>query len=312
MNDFNMYSGGGYGGYGGSCGVYTANSQFSLDEKKMLDLKFTQVEIDTLKWVVQNCGNVTTNRAMQMGYNPETAKKLKYMYDIATGMVDISTTDDLCKHLRKMFGGHGRIGIQHLPKSKFEIIPRKCFVGNIPAGTFEMYNSKHYGRDGLYDVTNVTGGKIEFRTARKPVLKYRESKELPGIIEITNLNKDGTVTVEVNKQYARLCSRYIILASLKRPEFYHAMVEIICIEGTKVYVFATTMKDGEKPNYKGGTQRVYDFGFFKNELPRKLLNVASIVYANLNGVYAEKIPGNMEFEMFKQSAPEETDEDVIE
>ena len=34
-------------------GVYTANTQFELDEKQLLKLKFTHNEINTLKYVVE-------------------------------------------------------------------------------------------------------------------------------------------------------------------------------------------------------------------------------------------------------------------
>lgn len=310
MNDFDRMNYGQGGGYGGSCGVYTAQSQFQFDENMLLKLKFTPQEIDALKTVVNCFGVVTPNKAMQLGYNPEFARKLKYMYDIASGRVVIESPDDLSKHLRKMFGAHRRIGIQDLAVSRLQRVPRKALLGNIPDGKFEMYNSKHYGMQGMYDVINVTTTNIEIRTDRKPVLKHKESKKLDGVLEITQVNKDGTIDISVNKQYARLCNRFIIVASLRRPEYYHGMVEIICIEGTKIYVFATTMRDGETPSYKNGTQRVYDYGFFKQEIKRKLMNTASVIYKNLCGVYATTEEGNMDFEMLRREPLPQEEEDM--
>lgn len=308
MNDFNnmtMPNGGGYGG----CGIYTAQSQFNLDENMMLKLKFTRQEIQAVKQVFSYFGTVTSAKAQQCGYPPEIAKKLKYMYDIATGNVVIESSDDLSKHFRKMFGAHQRIGIQHLSMSRINKVPRKCVLGNIPAGKFEMYNSKHYSpQERMYDVLNVTGAKITINTARKPVLRYGESKEQDGVAKITEVNRDGTINIEFNRDYARLCNRFIVVASLRRPEYYHALVEIICIEGTKVYVFATTMSDKETPSYKNGSQRVYDYGFFKAEIKRKVMNVASILYKHLCGVYAQTEEGNTEFEFLRRDVRDDEDE----
>lgn len=304
MNDFDGFNYGN-GNCGGSYGVYTTQSQFQLDESMLLRLKFTQNEINTLKQVITCCGKVTTGKMVQMGMNQNLAKKIKYMYDIATGSVMIDSPDDLSKHLRKMFGAHQRIGIQHLAVSKIQRVPRKCLIGNVPAGTFEMFNSKHYGVNGMYDVKNVTSTNIEIVTQRKPVLKRGASKKLDGVLEITGINQEGYINVLVNKNYARLCNRFIIVASLRRPEYYHAMVEIICIEGTKIYVFAITMRDSETPNYKNGTQRVYDYGFFNQEIKRKLMNTATIIYKNLCGVYATTEEGNMEFSTLKKVVMDE-------
>lgn len=308
MNDFNNMTMPGGGGYGG-CGIYTAQSQFNLDENMMLRLKFTKQEIQALKQIFNYFGTVTSAKAQQFGYPPEVAKKLKYMYDIATGNVIIESSDDLSKHFRKMFGAHQRIGIQHLSASKLNRVPRKCILGNIPAGKFEMYNSKHYSpQDWMYDVLEVTGGHITINTAKKPVLKYKESKKQDGVAEIVAVNKDGTINIEFNRDYARLCNRFIVVASLRRPEYYHAMVEIICIEGTKIYVFAVTMRDSEIPNYKNGSQRVYDYGFFKAEIKRKVMNVASIIYKNLCGVYAQPEEGNTDFEMIKRDVRDDEED----
>lgn len=310
MNDFDRMNYAQGGGYGGSCGVYTAQSQFQFDDNMLLKLKFTQQEINALKNVVNCFGVVTPNKAVQLGYDPTFARKLKYMYDIASGRIIIESPDDLSKHLRKMFGAHRRIGIQDLAVSRLQKVPRKALLGNIPDGKFELYNSKHYGINGMYDVVNVTSSNIEIRTDRKPVLKHKESKKLDGVIEITQVNKDGTINLVVNRQYARLCNRFIVVASLRRPEYYHGMVEIICIEGTKIYVFATTMREGEIPSYKNGTQRVYDYGFFKQEIKRKLMNTASVIYKNLCGVYATTEEGNMDFQTLKPIIHDQCDDEV--
>lgn len=87
----------------GGMGVYTYNSQFDLDERRLLSQGFTQQEINALKFLVQNDGRITVNNMVQ-GYNIpyEEAQKIKYMYDICTGRVSINSDDDISKHLRRM------------------------------------------------------------------------------------------------------------------------------------------------------------------------------------------------------------------
>lgn len=285
----------------------------NIDRNQLYKLRFTPQEVDALQRVLNYFGTVTTLKAQQFGFPPEAARKLKYMYDIVSGNVVIETPDDISKHFRKMFGAHQRIGIQHLSMSRLTRVPRKCLLGNIPAGKFEMYNSKHYKpADRMYDVIAVTSSNIVVTTARKPVLRYKESKKQDGVAEILQLNQDGSVNIEFNREYARLCNRFIVVASLRRPEFYHSLVEIICIEGTKLYVFAVTMRDSEIPNYKNGTQRVYDYGFLKSEIKSKVMNTASILYKQLSGVYAVTEEGNMDFEILKREASDDnTEEEVV-
>jgi len=85
------------------------------------------------------------------------------------------------------------------------------------------------------------------------------------------------------------------VASLRRPEFHHGMIEMVCIEGTKVYVYAQTLGTRDVVGHNMGTQRVYDYGFQKSEIQPKLIKVGSEVYNQLCGVYTVMHPANQDF-----------------
>lgn len=281
-----------------------------VNSSKLLKLKFTQAEIAYLSKFIDAYGQVTAAKAIKLtGINEGSAKKLKYMYDICTGAVTTESPDDLAKHFRKMAGGQRRLGIQDLAVSKIQRVPRKAVIAGIPEGTFSIYNSNRYNEnERMYNVIDVTGSNIIIRTDRKPILKYGASRKLDDIIEIREVNADGTVDIAINKANARLCNRFIVVASLRRPEFHHGMVEMIAIEGTKVYVFNQTMGGGEIPSYKNGTQRVYDYGFTSKELCPKLMASAKSIFNYIKGVYSCVDKPNSDFTLIKRVEVEEPEE----
>lgn len=283
-----------------------------VDSKKLLALKFTPGEVQFLRNFIMNFGPVTAARAVKFcNLSPGEAKKLKYMYDICAGVVTIETPDDISKHFRKMFGAHKRIGIYDLAISKIQKVPRKAIIGGITDSTFGIYNSKRRSEnEKMYNVVDVTTTNIVVRTDLKPILKYKQSRKVDGVIEIKAVNKDGTIDLAVNKQFSRLCNRFIVVASLRRPEFHHGLVEMIAIEGTKVYVYNQTMGDGEMPNYRNGTQRVYDYGFTKQELCPKLMAVSKVMYTYIKGVYQHVEKPNSEFTLFKRVEKPVEEEEV--
>lgn len=294
-------------------GVYTPITQFDIDEGRLLSLGFTYPEIHALRSIIAAGGKVTPNALTMYGIDYETASRIKYMYDIVTGKVTIETPDDLAKHLRKLFGKHRRIGIQDLALSRLQSVPRYAVIAGIKDETFSIYNSTKYPvNERLYDVVDVSSGRIFIETKRKPVLKYKQPKKIEGVIEIVELKKDGKVVIAVDKKYAMLCNRFVIIGSLRRPEFHLGMVEIICIEGTRVYIYANNMGTKETVRYSGGTQRVYDYGCFPNEIKPKLFKVASEMYPLLSGVYAIEHPANSDFVIIPLEEKEEKIEDMIE
>lgn len=301
-----------YGMYGNTAmGVYSPQNQFDLDPIKLQSLGFTQEEIQTLQNIVY-CGGKTSIQALtQYGLSYEQAKRLRYMYDVCIGKVMIESTDDLCKHLKKMFGGSRKIGIQDLAVSKVKAVPRKAVVAGISDRTFGIYNSSQYPvMERMYDVVDVTTTRIHVETDRKPVLKYKQDKFIDGVVEIKEVKQNGKLTVAFDKKYCKLLNRFIVVASLRRPEYHLGLLEIICIEGTKVYVYAQTIGVKDTVSYNMSTQRVYAYGFYPNEIQGKLKAVGAGLYKQLCGVYANSIPANQDFRML--TIEEEKDEDDIE
>lgn len=290
-------------------GVYTPINQFSFNKEYLLQLGFTLDEIAIMNNCLNSGINVTINNLNQF-VDYQTAKKIKYMYDICTGKIQIETTDELCRHLKKMFGNTRKVGIRDLIPSKIDNIPRKVVINGITDEKFKIYNSSNYksNYEKLYDLEKIGQNTITIKTKRKPVLRYGESKTVDGVIAIKNIDENNNVTLEVNKKYTRQCNRFIVVASLKYPEFYHSMVEIICIEGTKVYVFAKSIGKSNKVMYNNGTQRVYDYGFFPYEIDQKVTQAAAELYSKVCGVYAVRHPANQDYPiLIKESVAEEVD-----
>lgn len=285
-------------------GVYSAGTQFDLDPYKLRYLGFTDIEIETLNYVVMCCGKATVaNMVQNFGIEYEQANKLKYMYDICTGRVNIESADDMSKHLRRMFGKHRRIGINDLDVSYINEIPRKVLIGGIPEDTpYGIWNSNKYkGIACMYDVINVTGSNVFIRTNRIPRLPYKYPKKIENILEIKSDPKDGVLEVAINKDYCRLCNRFVIAAALRRPEVHLGMVEMICIEGTRVFVFADVLQAKKYTRYGTTSQRVYDFGYTPGEIKPKLLTVASNIYKKLCGVCAFQHEANIAFSVMPEN-----------
>lgn len=299
----------GYSGYsnmnGQGAGIYTPNTQFNFDTNMLRSLGFSNEMIKTLQFIVNNSGKVTPSVISQYGIPYETARDIKYMYDIATGKVVIDSEQDLIKHLRRMFGKDKRIGIDDLALSKIKDVPRMAVVGGIKQEPYTIYNSKAYPPyDRLYKVYNVSSSTITVLTPRKPQIKHGTPMKLEGVLEIKGLHK-GEVMIAFNKNVCKLCNRFIVVASLRRPEFHHGMVEIICLEGTKVYVYAQTLKPNINIKYNYGTQRVYEYGFLKPEINQKLLKTASGLYPLVCGVLGKTYAANMDYITIPVEQPKE-------
>jgi len=272
-------------------------NQVEIHPDRLNQLGFNQVEVNTLKTLISTLGKVTVAKLVSQGISYDAAYKLKYAYDICIGKVKIDGVEDLSTHLRKMFGKYKRIGISDLAVSRVREVPRKAVIAGIKDQTFAIYNSKNTSaNDLLYDVVSVAGNRVVIETTKKPVLKYKQSKSIEGVIELLGVDSvTKKVQVAINKEYIKLCNRYVIVASLKRPEFYLGMVEVICVEGTKVYIYANNIGTKASVSYHMGTQRVYDYGFFANDIKNKLRAVAVDLCNTIHGVHATEIEGNQDF-----------------
>ena len=286
-----------------------------IDKNQLLALRFSKNEVDTLTGVINRLDswNKKPNRPrlLEMGFTYEQADRLLYMYNILIGKITIHNKDDFISHLKKLSKGQRKIGIQDLMVSTVQDVPRKAVVSGISDPIFSVWNSKELPLPHRqYDVINVTSSNIWVKTNIRPILKYKQSKKIDGVFEILEVHKDYIV-VSFNKKYCRLCNRFIVVGSLRRPEFHLGMYEIICSEGTKVYIFGQTLAAKDIISYNGGTQRVYGYGFFKSEISEKINIAANMVYKKLGGVYSEKTEGNKDFLVLPVQEEEKKEEDYI-
>lgn len=278
---------------------YTSmNNMIDIDPTRLSQLGFNNSEIQQLMFVYNNGGKFTTQALQKYGYNYEQARRLMYMYNISCGKVQVDSKEQLIKHLRKMDNGSYRISMQDLLVSKVTSVPRVAVIGNIKEEPYNIWNSNKYkGKSSLYKVIDVSGQKVTIETARKPVLEYGKPKKIPGVLEIKGVRANGNAIVIFDKQYCRLCNRFIIVASLRNPEFHYGKYEVICFEGTKVYVYATNMGTRDSVRYSMGTQRVYDYGIMPSDIKPKLDKVAKMLYKHLRGVNAQYLGANSDYKI---------------
>lgn len=289
---------------GQAMGVYTAENQFNFDENMLRTLGFNDALINTFKHVMMNNIKPNVVTLQSYGLTFQEAKKIHYMYDIITGKVEITTKEELVKHLRKMFGTGKRITINDLAISTVSNVPRVAVVGGIKDPRFKVFNSsdkRFPPKDRMYPVKAVSGQRVHVVTRRRPVLKYGDPKKIDGVLEITKEYPDGRLEVAFAKKYCKLCNRFIIVASTRKPERHHGLIEIICIEGTRIYVYAQSLGTKDKVSYNGGTQRVYDYGFFEQEIKTKLFRSAAMLYPRICGVTAYEEPA---IELFQILLPD--------
>lgn len=296
--------------------MWDRNGDLQLNGEYLERIGFTREDVNDLsRYLYEDRDSkvVTVNRLQMYGFSYEKATRLKHMYDIATGKISIRTSEDLAKHLKKIYTGR-RIGINDLILSRVRKVPRACIIGGIPSGPFAMYNSNRYsGMQRLYNVVSITQNSIVIHTTKRPVIKYGEPLGIDGVISVRNL-ENGKVELKVNKQHCILCNRFIIVARLKRPEFHLGLVEIIARDGTKVYVFAQTLSSKDTIRYNEGTERVYDYGFIGSQIKDKLLAVSKELYNKVGGVDKNIEPANSDFIVIDRVAreQEESEESYLE
>lgn len=306
MNNYNYFN--------NNVDMYRNTCSYNIDFTLMQSLGFTYNEVQVLNQIMQYEGTVSTNKLVNTyGLDYNSAKRLKYMYDICTGKVSMQSEQDLIKHLRKMFGNQGRIGIHNLEVSRIQEIPRKALVAGIPEDSpFKIWNSKQYDPlNRMYDVVDVGSANITIVTTKIPILRYKEPKLIEGMLEIRGVPQNGKLLVSINKKYCKLCNRFVIAASLRQPEFHHGLFKIICVEGTKVYVFADTISSKKYSRYGSTSQRVYDYGFHPFEIQAKLNSVANEVYKRLCGVYSSYIAANSDYNVLTLEKDKEDDDNII-
>ena len=283
---------------------YSGYSQLDFDAVRLKGLGFSDIEIRSLGNIIMGGGKLSTQAFQSYGFTYEQSKRMRYMVEICSGRVSLDSTDDLSKHLRKIYGGTRRIGIEDLAVSKVNKVPRVAVIAGIPEGPFDIWNSKQYSpTDGMYNVLDVTSKNIIIETSIIPVLKYKQDKFIDDVLEIKGKLKNGNLAVAINRKYCKLVNRFIIVASLRRPEFHHGMAEIICIEGTKVYVYAKSLGTTEDVKYNFGTQRVYRYGFLPTQIKDRLTTTCEMLYTHLSGRHIVFHSANQEFRRILPEKP---------
>ncbi|WP_099467403.1 hypothetical protein [Konateibacter massiliensis] len=248
-----------------------------------------------------------------LGLDEMTARQLMYMYEICSGKISVETKEEIIKHFKKLTNGATKVGIQSLAVSSIKEVPRLAIIGGIKQEPFNQWNSKRYkGLGKFYKVVSVGSKKVTIETKRKPQLKWEQAKEVPKVLKIIELKKSGKIRVEFNRDYCRLCNRFIIVAALKRPEFHHGLYEIIAYEGTKVFVYATTLQATHLIKYNMSSQRVYDFGVVVSDINKKLTQTAIKIYDYLGAVAVYKEDGTQEYHIMVKSDPADEIHDDVE
>lgn len=317
-----------------------------MDNNTLLNMGFNNSEIEAYYYIINNGGKITPMWLQRYGFNIQDSKRLCYLHKCVTGEVNVGTETEVIAHVAKMggltradakqkvylnnihdkqirknyskdelisrlratYGKTKRISIQDLQVSSINSIPRVAVIDGIEQEPYNIWNSRNYkGKQSLYKVTDVSGQRITVETNIKPKLKYGSPKELKGILEIVGVKQNGNAIIAFDKSVAKLCNRYIILASLRRPEFHLGMFEIICYEGTRVYVYANDLGTRGTVRYSGGTQRVYAYGIFPKDLKGKLDRVAKDVFKRLNGVCSEYNGATDEFRVIPIEKKEDID-----
>lgn len=286
--------------------------QIVIDDSKLTSLGISQYEIAEFKSLYSNGAKFTSSALQSYGYNFEQAKRLKYIFDICSGKVQINTQEEVVKHLKKLSGGAHKLSIQDLAISKATSVPRVAVVANIRQKPYDIWNSRNYkGASALYKVVDVTGQRVTIETPRKPQLQYKQAKVIPGVLEIKGVKANGNAVVSFDKKYCSLCNRFAIVGSLRNPEFHLGKYEMVCFEGTKIYIYAINMGVKESIHYNTGNQRIYDFGIFPNDIMNKLKGVAQAMYKQLRCVTGNYYAPNSTYRVVDYAVNDDDTEGVI-
>lgn len=290
-------------------GIYTASSQFEVNEEQLRKLKFTDFEIATLKNIAGMNGRVNVAKLVASGVPERQARHIKYAYDICCGLVTVDDTFSLKRHLKKMFSSVYKITINDLPPSNITELPRSCVVAGLKK-PWDVWNTNAKVVRGtqFHVVKEIGSENIQIITPIKPVLKYKSKKEEEGTIKILKEGQKALI-VAVNRKYCRLLNRFIVTASTRKPQNYLYLVEIICIDGTSMYVYADEVGYTAKAISTTGACRVYDYGTMSSEIKTKVMKSATTIYKMVCGVTSIVEGGNSSYQLVE---PEKKNVDLDE
>lgn len=307
---------------------------FYIDENYLLSLGFYPNEVQYFCNCINNLGSLTKTKLMALGEPGNSADMLVYMYRICSGTVnngaglDLNGAETLSKHLKYLFKcryftgdpehdlqAQSNLAItkEKFPHSRYTELPRRVEIVNIPKNSkFSIYNSENYAHyDKLYTVkpgTNM-GQNITIQTDKQPRLAYRESRELEGVLKLGEVSKTGVVELSVNREYIKMHNVFYITANIgdiKSPEHYGGM-KIVAWDGTIITIRVEVWMPRASMAKKVENKRVYEIGFFPEEVKPKLYKVAKQFYSSqlVQGVKIEAIEPTLDFTMITENPDEE-------
>lgn len=267
---------------------FGASSNLAIYTNDLERLGFSQQDIALLDAVASD-GRMPTMLGMRnMGIDAETADKLRYLYRIASGEVRIESSDDLSKHLKRFWRGE-RVGMHSLPLVNVGKLGVFCYVHGL-SGPWAVLNSCKYESKGLkqccYMVKKSSSERVLIETDRRPVLKHKEPTEVAGSIRIANMaaiysGETNKVQYSISKKHIRFVNRYVIVASLKKQHGHFGAYNIMCMDGTQVWVAAIPVRSKGASSYYKDSQRVYRYGIDVNDIKKDLDGVAGMIFKHL-------------------------------
>lgn len=276
-----------------------------MDLARLTRLGFHEKEIYEMQYVWKREGKITMSVLRNYGFSADKAAYLKYMYDIATGKIYLGNEQSLTRHFKRLNGSVRKTDISDFPYSSVKDVPRIAVVAGIKQSPFTIYNSDRYTEEKkMYRVMDVTSKGITVITGRKPRISHGTPRKVNGVLEIKELRKDGSVKIMFDSKVCKLCNRFIIVGGLRRPEYHHGMIVILCDEGTKAYVYARTLNPSENVGRHLHTQRVYGCGYLVNQIPVKLRQAAGNVYRQLHGMGSRTVKGNTPYRILSEQTAE--------
>lgn len=265
-------------------------------------------------------------------YSENDIQLLLLMYDIRRKKNEIDSDEDLyLKNLNRVYQlkENNKTGVTKLSRSIFESFkrqfdryPRRVEIVGIQDETFKMYNSENYQKyDKLYALaegTNVGSDNILIVTDKVPLIKYRGSKKVDGVCELSLMETDarGNDTknealyyLKVNRDYIKFLPTYYIYISTKdEPGIkIDGMVynldyfKIIGESGITLTVAVGVHQLGKHEKNKiPSSENVQAVAYYQDEAYMKLYQVAKMVYEspNVKGFKVEKVKGNCTLDEF--------------
>ena len=292
--------------------------------EKLAVLGFTQPEVNIAMTIARNeNGTIPSVAKVQRYFNLDNkqAERVRYLYTIIIGKViinidNIKTMEDLkgiAHHFRKINGSNLRqISISDLKSSNIAEVPRLAIVLGIEDNVYGVLNSKSSkDKHRYFSVIRIGQTNIEVRTTKQLVLKYRNDKryELEGVVRVLGKDTKGRTLLSINKDYCRLCNRYVIVASLRMPREHLGAVALISKGGDIIYVYAKTIY-GNRTMAKTPTERVYDFGILGGEIKPRIMRVAKEAFRKFSCAYSKYFPPVEDYSMMPRKL-DSSDEDIV-